>query len=204
MAQQLKEDVRDRIVSAALDVFAAKGFRASTMAEIAQSAGISTGNIYRYFPDKETLFHFVAPPSFAAALLGLLRRRVRSLDGVNDITGLGTDSPFSTVSEELLSFSIGNRKRVIILLGRGEGTRYQPFAGQLAAELRRLAIGHYRSLGRDLRVAPAQHFALERIYRNWVRTMVEILAASDRETVIRERVEAYSRYHLAGLNALFG
>ncbi|HSK08441.1 MAG TPA: helix-turn-helix domain-containing protein [Vicinamibacterales bacterium] len=203
MAQQLKDEVRDRIMSAALDAFASRGFRAATMAGIARRAGISTGNIYRYSPDKETLFDTVVPPSFAREFLQLIRRRVRSLEGVTDVARLPAGSVFRAVAEELLAFSIANRLRVIVLLGRAEGTRYAAFAPRLRAELQGLALAHYRGLGGRVRVTAAHRFALERIYDDWLRTMVEILAASRDGAEIRERVEAYSRYHLGGLNALF-
>ena len=107
------------------------------------------------------------------------------------------------MAEKLLSFSTANRLRVVVLLARAQGTRYETFAGRLVAELRKLAVAHYRSLGRQVRVTAALEFALERIYDNWLRAMVEILASSRDEAVIGERVEAYSRYHLGGLNALF-
>lgn len=203
MAQHLKDDVRGRILSAALHAFATGGFRAATMAGIARRARISTGNIYRYFPDKDALFYAAVPPSFAVAFLNLLRRRVRALDGVEDVSRLAPDSPFRTVSEDLLAFAIANRERVIVLLGRAGGTRYETVAGRLMAEMQKRAVRHHRRLGRSVRVTPALQFALARIYGEWLRTMVEILAASRGETAIRQRVEAYSRYHLGGLNALF-
>jgi AcrR family transcriptional regulator len=200
VAQRLKDKVRDRITSAALDAFAKRGFRAATMAEIARRAGISTGNIYRYFPDKETLFYTVAPVSFAVEFLELVQRRVRALDGVTDVSHLPPHAPFYAVSENLLAFSIANRLRVIVLLGGAEGTRYETFAARLVRELQKLAVAHYRGLGRHVRSTAALQFALERI---WLRTMVEILAASRDEAEIRQKVEAYTRYHLGGLNALF-
>ena len=53
MAQVLKDHVRERIVEAATEVFAARGFGGAAMSAIAEAAGISTGNVYRYFPTKE-------------------------------------------------------------------------------------------------------------------------------------------------------
>jgi AcrR family transcriptional regulator len=203
MAQYLKEHVRERILSAALDVFAARGFRAATMAEIAREAGVATGNLYRYFPDKDTLFHAVVPRSFADALLGLLRRRVRALAGVADARGLPPASPFRVVSENLLAFCLANRQRVVALLARADGTRYQDFPERLVAEMGRLAVQHHRRLGLRFEVGPVLRFALRQIYRNWLRALVEILSDSPDERTARDRVEAFSAYHLAGLKGLF-
>lgn len=48
-----------RIIQAAARVFAHKGFKASLMADIAETAGIGKGTIYQYFRSKEDLFYAV-------------------------------------------------------------------------------------------------------------------------------------------------
>lgn len=46
---------RDRVLAAAVIVIARTGFDRATMAEIAAEAGMSVGNLYRYFTDKQAL-----------------------------------------------------------------------------------------------------------------------------------------------------
>lgn len=48
-------DKRELIISAALALFAAKGFDGTAVPEIASLAGVGTGTLYRYFPDKHGL-----------------------------------------------------------------------------------------------------------------------------------------------------
>ncbi|VCU69147.1 HTH-type transcriptional repressor Bm3R1 [Pigmentiphaga humi] len=52
-------DARDRIVEAALTVFAKLGFDGATTREIAKEAGVSPGLIHHHFQDKETLWKLV-------------------------------------------------------------------------------------------------------------------------------------------------
>ncbi len=47
---------RERILEAALDVFASKGYHAARLDDIVETAHISKGSIYFYFPNKERLF----------------------------------------------------------------------------------------------------------------------------------------------------
>ena len=54
--QQRTAEAREQILEAALDLFSHQGFRGTTVREIAERAGRSTGNLYHHFPDKETLF----------------------------------------------------------------------------------------------------------------------------------------------------
>jgi AcrR family transcriptional regulator len=47
---------RDQILEAALELFSHRGFGATSVRDIAASAGVSTGNVYHHFPDKDTIF----------------------------------------------------------------------------------------------------------------------------------------------------
>ncbi len=53
------QDRIDTIVEAASTVFAAKGFEAASIAEIARTADVSDGLIYRYFSNKRDLLYRV-------------------------------------------------------------------------------------------------------------------------------------------------
>lgn len=47
---------RERILEAALQLFSSQGYRATSVRDIAGGAGVSTGNVYHHFPDKETIY----------------------------------------------------------------------------------------------------------------------------------------------------
>ena len=57
--QRRAEDRPREICSAALEVFAEKGFAAAKLDEIARRAGVSKGTLYLYFSDKQELFRAV-------------------------------------------------------------------------------------------------------------------------------------------------
>ena len=59
MPQVLKEEVRNSILNAAVKIFREKDYNKSSMNAIAVEAGISVGNIYRYFKNKEELFDVI-------------------------------------------------------------------------------------------------------------------------------------------------
>jgi AcrR family transcriptional regulator len=50
------ERSRTQILDAALRLFSSRGYRATNMRDIAETAGVSTGNVYHQFEDKETIF----------------------------------------------------------------------------------------------------------------------------------------------------
>jgi AcrR family transcriptional regulator len=63
--QRRAEDRPREICSAALEVFAEKGFAAARLDEIARRAGVSKGTLYLYFKDKEELFRAVVRDTIA-------------------------------------------------------------------------------------------------------------------------------------------
>jgi AcrR family transcriptional regulator len=54
-AKTIRDIRREEIIAAARDLFSRKGFHGTSMPDIAQAAGISTGLIYYIFPSKEDI-----------------------------------------------------------------------------------------------------------------------------------------------------
>ena len=151
------EATRAAIFQAALDLFKAQGYEATTMRAIADRAGVSLGSSYHYFPSKEHLIlelyrrlhalhrEACAPllareRGFAARLRGVLRAIVMTWEPYHEVAG----SLFSTVADPrspLNPFgaeSVALREEVIALyaeLLRGSDAK---LPADVAAELPRL------------------------------------------------------------------
>ncbi len=69
----MKTDTRQALIDAALEVFLRRGFARATTKEIAQTAGVAEGTIYRHFADKYALFHEVFL-SLTVGIVAELRR----------------------------------------------------------------------------------------------------------------------------------
>lgn len=203
MAQYLKVEVRDAIERAALDIFSEKGYLDTRMSDIAALAGLSSGNLYRYFENKETLFHSVVDRKFSASFLRLLRRRVRSLG--NTLKSEPVEYEISLISEELLNFWIDHRLQVIIILRGAEGSEYEDFRSIVVNELRRLTLEYLTQKSQDgLTVQQKKDLKLllQVIFDNTVTAIVEILASTEQKASIQRRIRSFWDYQIAGLNAL--
>src|SRR5918995_1872307 len=71
---QRQSDRRAEILEAAQRCFVRAGFHQTSMQEICAEAGMSAGNLYRYFPSKEALIAGIAERDRAAAARGDIAR----------------------------------------------------------------------------------------------------------------------------------
>jgi AcrR family transcriptional regulator len=61
--QTLKKEIKERIMNAARAEFTENRFARAKMRSIAERAGVSTGNLYTYFPNKDDLFCTLVKPA---------------------------------------------------------------------------------------------------------------------------------------------
>lgn len=68
MAQFKKDEVRSKILDAARELFIRTGVEETRISDVARMAGISVGNLYRYFEGKEQLVDAICPPDLLEAM----------------------------------------------------------------------------------------------------------------------------------------
>lgn len=181
---------------------AVHGLDGATLATVAQRAGTSIGNLYKYFQNKDELIDATLPASLLTTLSKLVRAQVRSLEG-RDLTQLGPAHPYRQHAADLLQFSLERRDQVLFLLTRAEGTRFGAFRHQLEKDLVSLALSWARLAHPGFRAGPATRRTLARIYRGFLNALADILALETSETAARAAVAEFVSYHLAGLRAFF-
>ena len=76
-------DKRERILRAAIKVFARKGFYATRVSEIAKAAGVADGTIYLYFKNKDDVLVSIFEDRITK-LLAFLRAEIEKADGIED------------------------------------------------------------------------------------------------------------------------
>lgn len=197
MGQKLKEDVRERIHRAAERVFAHSGYVSATMAQIAAEADISTGNIYRYYQNKDALFESVVSDEFAKDFMRLVKARVAALVEADNLTELAPEA--QERASQLLRFWIDHRLKVVIILDRAQGSRHEGFAAQFVRELSRQTLAKMKRDHKNLKVTKIVRFGLDNILSNSVRAIVAILETFEDEPQIRTAFAGFWSYQLAGL-----
>lgn len=145
---------REAILHAALDEFAARGFAAARLDDIAKRAGVAKGTIYLHFRDKEALFQEIV-----RSLMGPF---VGTLEGV-----FAADIPLRAITDQIVELFIrevfGTRRKDIIRLIMTEGPRFPKLAEFYYREvLSRILAGARARLSRGVERGEISHAALVR------------------------------------------
>ena len=90
MPQVLKDELKQQILEAARQEFLEKGFTNASMRNIAARSGLSVGNLYRYFKNKDDLSDFIVNGVFSE--INELINRLASLDMEQENSELKYDS----------------------------------------------------------------------------------------------------------------
>jgi AcrR family transcriptional regulator len=126
-APQESEARRRAIVDAALVEFAAHGFAAARLDDVARRAGIAKGTLYLYFADKEALFEALVQGSIRPLLDNL--RQVAALPDVP--TRQVLKLLFTTFAREVL----GSDRKLLLRLLITEGARFPRLVNFYHAEI---------------------------------------------------------------------
>ncbi len=139
---QIKKDrVKATIDSAARELFATRGFLETGISDIARGAGISVGNVYRYYGSKEELFYSLVPPEMVKKTKSLLRLKIRAAFGI-PVGEAGKAREVSLRQEEFVRFLAENRLSMLAAFRHGKGTSYEPCPGELKSLILR-SVGSY-------------------------------------------------------------
>jgi len=81
LRERKKRETREALTRAALELFAERGYDETTLAEIAEAAGVSTRTIFAYFPSKEDIL-FATTQAMCDALARALVERPAGTDAL--------------------------------------------------------------------------------------------------------------------------
>ena len=197
MPQVLKPEVRARILSAGLEVFASDGYLGATMNAIAERAGLGAASLYRYFPGKAELFDAVITPELASAFESLLTKRVRALA---QLPANASFTPGRDYGSEMLDFWLENRLAVVVLLDRAQGSSHEQYGEKFVSLLLKSTLEQIRASDPSVEITPASRLVLTRIFEGTRTTLAAILAHSSNQRVLREAIEAFWSYQIPGLH----
>lgn len=120
--QLKKKEVQMAIQETALDLFYQNGYFKTKMSDVAKQMGMSVGNIYTYFKNKEELFETV----ITYDTVEYLEETIVSLaKACNDYRLKIKTDPIMDTIEKYLRILVNNYREVVIILDKSEGMIYE-------------------------------------------------------------------------------
>ncbi|MDO4556920.1 MAG: helix-turn-helix domain-containing protein [Lachnospiraceae bacterium] len=198
MAQYKKEEIQTIILQSAEELFAKKGYRNTTIADIAKNAGISVGNIYRYYKGKEQILEDVLPVQFVEELSRSTHDKL--MTGKTDsIYKQSQNTDFKKVSEEFQRQLILNRYRMCILYRYPEGTPYENVQQTMLNKLVEFVLSQF-SIERGVHEEKKELLLV--IYEGYIQMTLNILMMDWEEEKILSALEELNAYHVRGLGII--
>jgi len=196
--QTLKEEVKDSIVSSATDEFLKMGFEKTSMRNIAEKSGITAGNLYRYFRNKEELFYHITTPAYNA-----LFRMIDDHNNNDDhesIEDLDMSEIHSVIESGWDLFSaifVDYHREILILIDGSRGTKYETAKKEIIAYGTGHAVEHLHEY------YPGESKSFYKIMGSAISAgfyegVLEILRKSRKKSEISRSVLEYNKVFITG------
>lgn len=191
-AKELRDEVRrDEIVAAARECVVRRGFHAASMAEIAATAGMSVGQIYRYFVNKEAIVHAIVERIVAKRLQTVNQTAGRPGEARKITELLTADVPDDLRDDDILMLEVtaeSTRNPAVAEIVRRADERLRAeciaafdsdspglSADSFAARLELMAVLFEGTVLRRMTVRPAQ----TKVLRDYYLAVIELLLSHD-------------------------
>ena len=129
---------RQAILAAALTVFAARGFEAARLEDVAARAGVAKGTLYLYFRDKQALFEELIRNAVSPVM-----EQFGKVAAAPDITPVKALEMFFALFEKEV---LGTDRKLLLRLIMAEGPRFPAIAEFYHREVVTRGLGLMRAL----------------------------------------------------------
>lgn len=186
--QVLKEEMKNRIYEAAVREFSEKGFQQASMRNIAKGAGMTVGNLYRYFKDKEDLFYFVISPAYSR-LMDLVKESIATANERFDTRF------FEFLSEQILKICREHKIELLILFEGSKGTIYEKAKEEMILVVENVLKDMLFAKDLDKGIIIEDLYLLRVIAVGFVEGMIMITKNSDNDEKMKKTVARFITFY---------
>lgn len=185
--QILKEDIRNKILQAALEEFYKNGYEKASLQEIAKRCAISKSNVYHYFPSKKSIYDALTAP-----VLNVIEKVTKHLTKIKACSK-ELDEVAKEFTESLKNVIYTYRREIVIIITCDVEQNRQTVMDMFQQELIQCFVDLDESLlPRDF---------LEILSSMLIDGICNIIMHSQTEEEIEEQLYALFRYHVRGIQA---
>ncbi|HCC32708.1 MAG TPA: hypothetical protein DEQ28_02220 [Clostridiales bacterium] len=130
--QYQKEEIRARILEAALAEFEQHGFAGAQMRRMARRARVATGNIYRYFKNKEEIFDAIVQAGYRDISALIFESHQLSKQNRGDIRSIARH-----IASGIMGVYSRHGRQLLVVANKSSGSRHEDFLETLTTMVAR-------------------------------------------------------------------
>lgn len=185
--QVLKDEIRNKILVTAENVFYKEGFKGATTRGIANEVGISVSNLYLYYKNKEDIFRAVID-EFYKYFMNSIVSFFHHEDKDNEML-----IQISNLIEDVIE---ANPQKFVIIFDKSQGTEYEGFKQQI---IKTLNSHIYAQVNRNLIQDELITYILS---KNFIEGIIEIAKNYKNRQWLSNNISILATYHMNGMRHL--
>ncbi|EUJ18466.1 TetR/AcrR family transcriptional regulator [Listeria aquatica] len=198
--QILKEDVRKKIIEAARKTFKKEGYAKSSIRKIAIQAEMSSGNLYRYYKNKEALFEEIVRPSYEIyqAELEKMKKKYEQREAESG----RTPKYYSQIEAELIQFFKLKRDEMNLLFNYSEGSQFASAEQELEQLTYEVTQDIFMTGKRKERLTHLEKSQAKLIARYLIHGLADLLNSTEDQLEFEQLIDTHLLIYSTGLKAV--
>lgn len=182
--QVLKDEIRNKLLITAENIFYEKGFKDTTTRSIAKEVGISVSNLYLYYENKEAIFIAVVDEFYKYFIMSVEKFFKHQDENIEVSTSI------SSLIEKII---INDAKKFVIISDKSQGTKYEGFKQHMITMLNNhMNTQVNKSLVKD-------ELILYILSKNFIEGIIEIAKHYKDESCLQSSINTLVTYHMNGM-----
>lgn len=195
--QVLKDEIRNNILEASKTLFYRKGYNNASIRDIARMSGITVGNVYRYFPNKESVLEGVVSPVYEKIMdyIALSESYIKAGDSK-------TFEDFrNEINDYILQITKEFRLELLILFKGTQGTKFEKTRCEMISLIEnRIYEGLFKRT--NMKDSEAVFFS-KIVARSFLDSLIMVIAETEDNDKLKKMICLLNDFYFNHLNSRF-
>lgn len=195
--QVLKDEIRNNILEAAKRLFYEKGYNNASLRDIANKSGITVGNVYRYFANKESVLEGVVYPVYSKIMdyIELSESYIKA----------GESKTFedfrNEINDYILRITKEYRLEMLILFKGTQGTKFEKTRSELVSLIEnRIYEGLFKRVKMDLNEAA---YLSKVVARSFLDSLIMVIEETENSEKLKKMIYRLNDFYFNHLSIRF-
>lgn len=187
--QKKNKVLEKHIFKSARELFLEKGFRGTSMREIATKSDITLSNIYTYYKNKDDLFRATVSDTLSEVKKAFEFFESQKLDWTKE--EFHDHSYWTSIKDIMLDYVVNNRENFKLLFFKSGGSKVEGFEKELICKFVEIEILMFK-MGRkyfpDFVISQPDRFIVERVWHMIVEALKTLLLEDSTPEKIKNKL----------------